>query len=429
MPLVAPSRQFRIGFDARMVYYRQAGIGQYILNLLDELVALQQQQADFKLLVLQSRREKRSPSQWLFGKPASGEGSSSGHLSLPTPTLEIPNRKIWTPPHHRLEQLVLPFETTWLGLDVLHSPDFVPPLMRPRLQGGRLGHFGSVITIHDLAFLKFPYLLTAESRRYYGQVKRAAHSAERIIAVSQATAYDIENELGIDPAKIRVVYEAANPVFQPLDQPALDALTQSLPALMAKLEAANLSLQQPFILFVSTLEPRKNLPTLLKALRRVLDNLPPTEEKPRLVIAGREGWLYEDIYKLANKLNLRANRELVWLGSVSTEELIWLYNRAACLALPTLYEGFGLPPLEALACGTPVLVANTSSLPEVVGTHGTLIDPQDVGAWAVALEAFWITRELRKAQVREEGPAWTKNFSWQRAATETLTVYREVLRR
>ncbi len=430
MPLVAPSRKFRIGFDARMVYYRQAGIGHYILNLLGELVALQYSQsqpADFELVVLQSRREKRSPSQWLFDNPTSVENSSSGRLPLPTP--KIQNRQVWTPPHHRLEQLVLPFETALANVDVLHSPDFVPPLVRQRFQVGRLRHFGSVITIHDLAFLKFPYLLTVESRRYYGQVKRAAQSAERIIAVSHATARDIESELEIEPAKIRVVYEAANPVFQPLNPPNLDTLAQRLPALMAKLAAAGMSPATPFILFVSTLEPRKNLPTLLQALRRVLDNLLPAAEKPVLVIAGREGWLYEDVYKLATELNLRANRELVWLGGVSTEELLWLYNRAACLALPSLYEGFGLPPLEALACGTPVLVANTSSLPEVVGAHGTLIAPQDLGAWAAALETFWVTRGLRKAQTREEGPTWAKNFSWQRAATETLAVYKEALRR
>jgi glycosyltransferase involved in cell wall biosynthesis len=293
-------------------------------------------------------------------------------------------------------------------------------------------HFGAVITIHDLAFLKFPHLLTAESARYYGQIQPAAQSAERIIAVSQATAHDIESQLGIDSTKIKVVYEAANPLFKPLEPPALDELGRSLPQLLTKLQAGGLANSANFILFVSTIEPRKNLPVLLRAFRALLDKMTTQAENenedkktPKLVVAGREGWLFEDIFKLAQELNLRPNHEIVWLGGVSTEELLWLYNKASCLALPSLYEGFGLPPLEALACGTPVLVANTSSLPEVVGDVGQLIEADDVAGWCAALEQVWQTGEMQRARVKLAGPAWAKRFSWQRAAQETLAVYSE----
>lgn len=412
-----------VGFDARMVYYRQAGIGQYILNLLRELALLQQECNDFDLLILQSRKEARQPTEWLF---EAAVAASEKHHSLK----KISTGKLWTPPHHRLEQLALPLETALANLAVLHSPDFIPPLIRKRWRRG-LRSFASVITIHDLAFLKFPHLLTAESAAYYGQIKKAAESAERIIAVSKATARDIESQLGIDPAKIRVVYEAANPIFRPLSLEALDELARKTPALVAKLQEANLfhagSASVPdFILFVSTIEPRKNLPILLRAFRQFLDNLTETEHKPKLILAGREGWLFADVYRLAAELNLQPNREIVWLGGVSTDELLWLYNKAAFLVMPSLYEGFGLPPLEALACGTGVVAANTSSLPEVVGDLGLLVAPEDVAAWTAALLMAWQEQGFDRPRFREAGPTWAKKFSWRQAAIETLEIYREL---
>lgn len=410
-----------VGFDARMVYYRQAGIGQYILNLLRELITLQQECDDFDLLILQSRKEHRRPHEWLFDEVEKSVAQSKA---------KVKTGKLWTPPHHRLEQLALPLEAAFARLDVLHSPDFIPPLMRKRWKQG-LRSFASVITIHDLAFLKFPYLLTAESAAYYGQIKKAANSAERIIAVSKATGHDTESQLGIDPKKIHVVYEAANSVFRPLSLDELDALALKIPLLLSKLLDAKLfhdgSASVPdFILFVSTIEPRKNLPTLLRAFRQFLDNSAETENKPKLVIAGREGWLFEDVYRLAAELNLRPNHEIVWLGGVSTEELLWLYNKAAFLVMPSLYEGFGLPPLEALACGTGVVVANTSSLPEVVDDLGLLVEPEDVGAWASALHTAWQEREINRERLREAGPIWAKKFSWRKAGIETLEIYREL---
>ncbi len=173
-----------IGFDARMVAYRQAGIGQYSVNLLRELAALSTVQPVFKLIVYQSRKEKRSPSEW---------------LPLPPGHAPVGKRLLWTPPHHRLEQLALPLELLPLGLQVLHSPDFVPPFRRYAWQGWYPRRIASVITIHDLAFIRFPHLLTAESARYYRQVRKAVHNAERIIAVSHSTARDIVDYLQISP--------------------------------------------------------------------------------------------------------------------------------------------------------------------------------------------------------------------------------------
>lgn len=403
------AKKLRIGFDARMVAYRQAGIGQYNLNLLRQLVALQTTE-DFELVVFQSRKEKRWPTNWL--ELAAGS---------PAPTKAV----LWTPPHHRFEQAALPLELVTSGLDVFHSPDFIPPLRRYTRRGWRIRRIASVITVHDLAFLHFPQLLTAESSRYYGQIRQATQSAERIIAVSQSTARDISEQLQTSPDKIRVVYEAANPLFRPLNPTDLRELEQGAAArLVAKLEQSFITPDETFLLFVSTIEPRKNLPTLLRAFRQMLNrrNLL-SEERIKLVIAGREGWLFEDVYKLAEELNLPPH--LCWLGGVTTDELLYLYNRAAVLAVPSLYEGFGLPPLEALACGCPVAVADVSSLPEVVGTIGRKLPPEDVDAWAAGLFEMWRNQSTYKEQAMREGPPFAQTFSWQRAAKETLEVYRE----
>jgi glycosyltransferase involved in cell wall biosynthesis len=404
-------KPLKIGFDARMVYYRQAGIGQYILNLLRELAPLQTEE-NFKLTVYQSRKETRSPAEW-----------------LDLPETEIAAHRLWTPPHHKLEQVALPVELVWNGPEVFHSPDFIPPLVRPALKPALKPYhkIGAVITVHDLAFIKFPHLLTEESARYYGQVTKAAANTERIIAVSESTARDVVDKLGANSEKIRVVYEAANPIFRPLSEPELARLeANEVQKMAANLREKGLNPADGFLLFVSTIEPRKNLPTLLKAYRRLLDSLSDEEaitEKPWLVLAGREGWLFEEIYKLADELNLQ--KDLIWTGGVDTQELLWLYNRASCLLMPSLYEGFGLPPLEALACGTPTLVADISSLPEVVGDLGQKLPPEDIVVWAKALAQIWKDRTRLKAEMRELGPLWAKRFSWGKAARETLQVYRE----
>lgn len=412
-------RKLKVGFDARMVAYRQAGIGQYSLNLLRELAALQDRRDDFELIVYQGRKEKRPPAEWL--------ASANEVLAQPESDDVRPGplkkRVLWTPPHNRLEQVALPLEMLPFGPAVFHSPDFIPPLRRLTWRGGLPRPYASVITIHDLAFKLFPDLLTAESARYYGQIAQAVRSAERIIAVSKSTAEDVVKQLGIGSDKVRVVYEAANPLYRPLDRSELARLAQGDASQVAgKLAQAGIGEDDRFPLFVSTLEPRKNLQTLLQAYRRWLDSSV-GQPLPKLVIAGREGWLYQDIYRQAAELRL--DDQLVWLGGVETPDLLYLYNRAAFLAMPSLYEGFGLPPLEALACGCPVLVADSSSLPEVAGEIGRKLPSQDVAAWAGALAESWQEREKLKVRALNEGVAWAKKFSWQRAAQQTLDVYFE----
>jgi len=365
----------RIGIDARLVYYSQAGIGQYILHLVNGLAAVDQENEYY---LLQSRKDDTS----ILDHP------SFRRVSL------------WTPSHHRLERYSMNVELVRLGLDVLHSPDFIPP-HRPSCK--------SVITIHDLAFLLYPHFLTKESARYYGHIDQAVRWTDHIVAVSKNTKRDTVQHLGVPEDKITVVYEAANPIFRPIDrQQARDQVRDRH------------GVDGPYILFVSTIEPRKNVPTLLRALNQLMACY---RTDVRLVLAGGKGWLYEDAFSVVEELKL--DDRVHFVGRVSSEELLYLYNAAELLAHPAFYEGFGLPPLEAMACGLPVIVSNVASLPEVVGDAGLLIDPHDVDELTVAmwrvLSDGALNQEMRQKGLRQAG-----QFSWERAARETAAIYQLV---
>ena len=369
----------RIAIDARIAHYTGAGIGQYAIHLAQALARLDRTN---QYVLLQSRKDRRT----LVDEP------------------HVQRRSIWTPSHHRWEQEALAAEFKLfpalrrLNLDLLHSTDFIPPL---RLRG-----FKSVITVHDLAFLRWPHFLTEESARYYGQVEAAVERADRIIAVSESTKNDLVKLLGAPRDKITVVHEAADPLYRPMTR------AEALASIGSKFP-----LPDEFILFVSTIEPRKNIATLLLAYRRLLDSY---KSDVGLVLAGATGWLADQIFEKVEQLDLQ--RHVTFLGRVQNGDLLYLYNLACCLAHPAHYEGFGLPPLEAMACGTPVVVSNVSSLPEVVGDAALLIDPNDDEALAVALHRILSDESLRDS-LRTKGLARARTFSWERTAQETLAVY------
>lgn len=369
----------RIAIDARIVHYTKAGIGQYTIHLADALAALA---PDDEFVLLQSHKDH---------KPLSARPN-------------VRRIGLWTPSHHRLEQLLLAVELPLhrFKVDLLHSTDFIPPL--------RLTSFRSVITVHDLAFLNWPHFLTEEAARYYAQVDQAVRRADQIIAVSESTKNDLIERLGAPQEKITVVYEAADPLFRPVERrDALAALRGKFP------------LPDEFILFVSTIEPRKNIGLLLRAYSRLRRDYKVTAG---LVLAGAIGWLSEQVFEEVERLELRPH--VTFLGRVESEDLVYLYNAARCLAHPALYEGFGLTPLEAMACGTPVVVSKVSSLPEVVGDAGLLIDPQNEDELAVALHRL-LRDDALHAELRAKGLARAKTFSWQRAAEQTLAVYHKAL--
>ncbi len=366
----------RIGIDARLVYYSRAGIGQYILRLVEALAKLDVGADQFVLL--QSRKDHTK----IVNRP------------------NFARRSLWTPSHHRLEQLFLPLELDRARLDLLHSPDFIPPFRRT----GQ-----SVITIHDLAFLLYPHFLTNEAARYYGQIDEAVRSTNHIIAVSESTRRDTISLLGVPEQKITVIYEAANPIYRQIDSD-----------LARKFVSDAYDIDTDYILFVSTIEPRKNLPALLQAYRKLRDAYKRPE---KLVLAGRRGWLSEEVFDTIEKLNLSEHVRL--LGRVPSEHLVYLYNAARVLVHPSFYEGFGLPPLEAMNCGIPTIVSNVSALPEVVGDASILIDPNDVDELMVAMWRVLTDEELRSGMVAK-GLKRAEMFSWERSAQETLDVYRRV---
>jgi glycosyltransferase involved in cell wall biosynthesis len=364
----------RIGFDARLVYYQQAGIGQYILQLVQGLARLP---SAHELLILRSR--KAPP------------------LSLPE---NVRQARLWTPSHHPLESTALLSELVGRRLALLHSPDFIPPF------GGR---FRSVITVHDLNFIHFPEFLTPDSARYYGQIHRAVERADHIITDSHWTREDVLNYLGALPERVTTVHLAANSVYRPITD-----RREIRQAVM------RYGLPPDFIIFVGTLEPRKNVPTLLQAFRHLRDG----GYDVHLALVGRKGWLYEEIF--ASLILLKLNDTVHFLEDIPNEDLARLYNAARCLALPSHYEGFGLPPLEAMACGTPVVVSDRASLPEVVGDAGLLVDPDNAEALSEALARVLDDSELRES-LRKRGLVRAGEFSWARAAHETMAIYEQVL--
>lgn len=369
----------RIGIDARLVFYSRAGISQYIVHLTKALADLNAAHPDnVEFLLLQSRKDK----------------SSILHNGLFSKT------SLWTPCHHRLEQSALRFETARLGLDILHSPDFIPPLKR---------NYKSIITVHDLAFLLYPQFMTKESARYYGQIDQAVRSADHIIAVSQSTKLDLNKLLGVPGEKVTVIYEGVSPKFYAID------------LLEAQAEVKRkFGLEPGYILFISTIEPRKNVPTLLKAYRYFRDHFKRTE---KLVLAGSRGWLPEEVDQTLNHLNLQ--NDVIFLGRVPDEYVNFLYNAASMLIYPSFYEGFGLPPLEAMQCGVPVIASLINVMPEVVGDAAMLVDPHDVENLGVTINRLLEDTPLRKDLINK-GFKRAAKFSWDQTARETLAVYHHV---
>jgi glycosyltransferase involved in cell wall biosynthesis len=264
-----------------------------------------------------------------------------------------------------------------------------------------------VITVHDLAYLRMPWLLTADSRRYYGKIHHAVQEADAIIAVSHATAQDLIDLADAPAKKLHVVYEAADPELAPLPADAA-----------AQIVHERHGIDGPYILFVGTLEPRKNVPKLLEAFAMIRREFP-----ARLVLAGGKGWLADDVFATVQRLALSDG--VILLGSVSPADLRPLYCAAEALVLPSLYEGFGLPPLEAMACGTPVVVSNAGALPEIVGDAGMLVRPDDPHDIAQGLGWVLGNASFRQALI-ERGLSRAATFSWDRAARETVTVYESV---
>ena len=286
-----------------------------------------------------------------------------------------------------------------VGADLLHYPANVGNLRRGMRQ---------IVTIHDLSFLHHPEWFRAGRALYYRHgVARSVRLAERVITVSQATADDVRSRFALGADKVRAVPNGLDKRFRPASPEAQARAREQY------------RLPDRFLLYVGTHEPRKNLPRLVRAWSAVAGNCPLD-----LVLAGRQGWKTEPIRREAEASPSRDR--IHFPGYIEDADLPALLSAARAFVYPSLFEGFGLPVLEAMACEVPVVAADTSSLPEVAGDAAFLVDPLDEGALGAALVRIATDAALRQ-DLRKKGIDRAKRFSWDRTAEQTLDVYREVL--
>lgn len=301
------------------------------------------------------------------------------------------------------EQAALPLLARQARLDLLHGAVNVNPALSP---------CPTVVTVHDLSFMRYPQAFPPMQRAYlHSQVRRSVRAARRVIAVSQATRQDVIDLFGAPPDRIDVVYNGVDASFCPAPAGEVEAFRRRA------------GLPDRFILHLGTLEPRKNLVRLVQAFAQVRGQ---DAGRPavKLVLAGGKGWDYDAIFAEVARQGLE--QEVLFPGYVPDEELAWWYRAAALFVYPSLLEGFGLPVLEAMACGAPVVTSNLSSLPEVAGDAALLVDPTSVDALAAALLRLLAGADLAR-ELRSRGLAQAARFPWSRTAHETAAVYRRAL--
>lgn len=380
------SEILRIGIDYTAAIHQQAGIGRYTRGLVEGIAKLD---SEHEYVLFVAGGKSRSPS-FSFKMP---RNFRVRRFPLSDRLLTI----IW----HRLH-LPLPVDLLIGSVDVFHSPDYVLPPLR---QGRK------VVTIHDLSFLRYPEGAEPSLGQYLGRaVSGAARRADLVLADSENTKQDIIELLGVPPGKVEVLYPGVDGRFRPLEDEGLLARVREL-----------YGLSFPFILSLGTLEPRKNLVTLLDAYAalRATGDL-----SHRLVVAGEKGWLYEGIFRRVKELSLEG--EVIFLGFVADENLPALYNLAELFVFPSLYEGFGLPPLEAMACGTPIVTSDSSSLPEVVGEAGLMVSGEDTKGLTQAIRRVLDDAALRE-DLAEKGLRQARNFAWRASAQRLLAIYEGLL--
>lgn len=290
--------------------------------------------------------------------------------------------------------------TLWRDrVDLLHATMNVAPWWTP---------CPVVVTIHDLAYLRYPHVHPRGRRIYLSAFTRfTVRRARAVIAVSEYTRGEIGRLLRVPDERTHVIYEGVDADFCPLPQDQVEAFRRRR------------GLPEHYLLYVGNLEPRKNLVRLVQAYAGLAD-----KGGTRLVLAGARGWGYGDLFQAVDQLGLSGR--VLFPGFVPREELPLWYNGAQAFVYPSLYEGFGLPPLEAMACGIPVIVSTAASLPEVVGEAGLQVPPEDVQALTAALQRLLTDKDL-KASLVERGLAQAQRFTWERMARETANLYRRVL--
>lgn len=382
----------RVAINATFLGQESTGSGQYLHQLSSHLAP------------------SIGPGELLLLVPAWTESTSLtavGSHTLPTPFDHL-NRdlaKLW------FEQVTFPAACVRWGADLAHVPYFAPPL-RPTVP--------TLVTIHDLIPLLLPtYRRSVRARLYFRLVSWAAGQAAFVLADSQSSRQDTITHLQMPPSRVRVIHLAAGERYRPVPEgSARERLRERY------------HLPRSYLLYLGGFDRRKNVLAIVTAFARMQSGWEPSTRRhePWLVIAGRlpreDTRLTPDPRRAVRELGV--TKGVTFTGWVSEEDKPALYSGARALVFPSHYEGFGLPPLEAMACGTPVIGSDRASLPEVIGPGGILVSPDDVEGLAEAMASLWRDDRLRQRlsglALRQAG-----RFSWSRAAEETMVAYREVV--
>lgn len=380
----------RIAIDYNAALRQVAGIGRYTRELVRALAAAG---SGDRFVLFYAGRDLHDA----VGYDTLQELKAT-YASIELAPIALPER--WLPIMWQRARLPVPVEW-WTGrVDVVHAPDFVLPPSRTH---------HTLVTVHDLSFRIHPEAAHERLRQYLeAAVPRSLLRATRILADSQSTATDLEHLMGVAPSNITVLYPGIGPQFRRVEDQERLALVREKYGLPSR-----------FFFHIGTIEPRKNLERLINAYAvvRAEDATTSSEPPVGLLLAGKPGWLSDPILARA-----RQTEGVLLPGPVDDADLPALHSLATALVYPSLYEGFGFPPLEALACGTPVVTSRRSSIPELVGDCALLIDPLDEAALADGLRRVLDDPEVGVA-ARRDGPAQAAQFTWERAAQQLLDIY------
>lgn len=366
----------RVAIDARMIEY--TGIGRYIQNLISGL----------------SRLGRGVSIGAVCDGGVGGRSDLPGNVERFMPSFNIPVYSL-------KEHMLLPFEMSGTGADIFHYPSFNMPIVNSR---------PSVVTVHDLIYYLHPEACPGRAAHIYARfmfdvvVKRAT----RIITVSEFSKKEIVESLGVDPRKISVIHNGVSGLYRPVQDTERIAQVRD-----------RYGITGDYIFYAGNHQPRKNLSRLISAFSALKNG-----RDCRLVLTGMVEPRRAELYDSVKGMGLSGR--VLFIGAVPEEDLPALYSSALLFAFPSLLEGFGLPPLEAFACGTPVVASNASSIPEVVGDAALTFDPLDTGAMATAIDRVLSSADLRR-EMREKGFARAGRFTWEATAGKTLNVYEEVL--
>lgn len=373
----------RIAIDIRTINKPRSGVGYYVTNLIHEFQKIDHENS-YCLISNNGAYESEFKTQ---------------------PNFE--NHRTWISNENHVvgdlwESFFLPRLLKKKNVDVFHGPAFMIPL--------RFTDLKTVVTIHDIvAFIK-PETVPLKYALYMRfLIKLVVDKADKVITPSESTKKDLIERLGVPEEKVEVVYEAVSRHFTPVN------------GFYGQVDVKKkYGIRDRYMLFVGNLEPRKNLIRLMKAFELARKKL---GSDFQLVICGKKGWLYKDILQTYNEVN---KGDIILTNYVGDEDLVNLYRNADMFVFPTLYEGFGLPVLEAMGCGAPVVTSNVASLPEITGDAAVLIDPLDVWQISEAMVKVALSDSLRR-DLRKKGIDQAAKFCWSKTATGTLDVYRSVL--